>query len=380
MNNISMVSTFGPNVRGVSPYADSLSMALEKTHSIALKRVDYSRAFPGFLLPRGTSYEADNEFASINYLNPFSWNVCKQNNENILHIQYWSPAFLPLTVGILHYARRCGTRTLLTCHNPKPHESVPLLAKIESYMLSLCDGVICHTDKGKEIVRQARPGSNVTVCHHGCHITGIKNSSIEDYRLCGLSTAYRYILFFGNIRPYKGVDVLLDAWQQLKMRFPDTRLVIAGRLWGDRRSLPSRIVSKAMGTSSNARTIEQKLSDSGSDVMTDLTFISNEKLQAYLRIASLAVFPYRSFESQSGAASLAAGAGVPLVTTDVGGLTDLAIDERFIVKNQSSSALADVLAERLDDNVSYRTEQLEIARRFSWDAAAKKHLQVYRNL
>lgn len=380
MKSVALVSTFGPNIRGVSPYADSLSAALVQTEKLKIKKVDYSRGFPRFLVPAGTSYEANNALATINYLSPSSWDIGTSTTLDILHIQYWSPAFLPVILGILSKARNKRIKTLVTWHNPKPHENFPLLKQIERWMTSLCDGIICHTDKGKELILQSSPKSKVMVCHHGCSIQGIKAPSFNDFKLCNLSQAYRYVLFFGNIRPYKGVDTLLDAWAKIAKSVPDTRLIIAGRLWGRKPSLPARWINSAAGTTQFSNSIENKLAAMSDSTSSDLSFISEEKLAAYLRIASLSVFPYHSFESQSGAASLAAGTGTPVVTTGVGGLSDLTIDNRFIVNERSPRNLADVLLTRLSDELDYRQKQLHIAERYSWDSAAEKHIDFYQNL
>ena len=72
-----MLSTFGPNVRGVSPYADALADALLDQESIELTRIDYKRPFPEFILPKGTDYTPNNDFALLDYLSPATWDINK---------------------------------------------------------------------------------------------------------------------------------------------------------------------------------------------------------------------------------------------------------------------------------------------------------------
>ena len=372
-----MVSTFGPNVRGVSPYADHLASALERTGAIDLTKVDYARAFPAFLLPRGTSYAADNSFARIDYLNPFSWNATRDRLIHTVHLQYWSPAFLPTAIGVLRSARNAGARTVVTWHNPRPHEPFPLLGAMERALMDLGDTIICHTEDGGRLVRQRAPDAHVAICRHGCEIMTERSPNLQDYELCGLSPEHRHVLFFGNIRPYKGLDILLDAWRLVEPRVRNARLVIAGRLWGDRRSPLSRFVDRSAGTRSHARVVRDRIAGAGPSIHDDLSFVSDEKLHAYLRIADIAVFPYRAFESQSGAASMAAGAGVPIVTTGIGGLRELAIDDRFISRDLSPKSLAETLVRHLRSGEWHRSQQLSIAKRFSWDNAARDHLACY---
>ena len=190
----------------------------------------------------------------------------------------------------------------------------------------------------------------------------------------------RYLLFFGNIRPYKGVDFLLDAWQGLRSDFPDLRLVIAGRLWGQNQSTPAKLIHKIAGTSSYAKVIEEKLADHP-DVIQDLNFLPEEKLYSYLRIAEFGVFPYSSFESQSGAASMAAGFGLPIVSTNVGGLGQLAINEDFLCQSNSATSLRDCLEALLRRNdLDLKAKQLEKAGQYSWHASANSHASCYEGL
>ena len=85
-----MVSTFGPNIRGISPYSDSLATAFNSNNSIQLHRSDYHQAFPKFLLPKNTDYSASNSYATINYLKPSTWDITKDQSYDLVHIQYLS--------------------------------------------------------------------------------------------------------------------------------------------------------------------------------------------------------------------------------------------------------------------------------------------------
>ena len=116
-------------------------------------------------------------------------------------------------------------------------------------------------------------------------------------------------------------------------------------------------------------------------MVSDLHFITEEKLDAYIRIAKLALFPYSSFESQSGAATRAAGAGLPIITTDLGGLTDLAIDENYHCESNNVDALRSAILNCLNVLGPDASEkQLIKAKSFSWQASAKAHESLYRRM
>jgi len=378
MLKVLIISTFGPNIRGISPYSDSLSKALADLNTINLSRTDYKKAFPSFLLPKNTNYNAANNFAHIDYIKPSTWDVIGDKDIDIVHIQYWSPAFLPIIFAIIKKSKKHSIKVILTWHNPSPHENLPLLAYFEKRLISICDSIICHTNSGADIIRAILPKKSISTIHHGCEVTGTRKPTIKDYDLCNLSADSDYILYFGNIRPYKGVDVLLDAWKIIAPMHPGTKLIIAGRLWENNSSILSAITHKISGTSAYSALIKNKLNEQNNSVISDIQFIPQEKLLSYLHISKLVIFPYLSFESQSGAASIAAAHGAPILVTNVGGLKDLVINNDFISRDLSAKGLASLIENRLNTyQHSWKKEQLDKAKSHDWHSCAKLHLNTY---
>ncbi len=381
MLRVLMISTFGPKVRGISPYSDSLSSALESTNTIHLDRVDYHKAFPEFLLPDNTDYNACNEYARISYTKPSTWDVTNGKTYDIAHVQYWSPAFLPILIAIIKKLRKQHIKVVITWHNPSPHEGLPLLAYAEKILLSMCDCIICHTKSGSQILKTVAPGKPIEVIHHGCEVFGITTPTQQDFDKCELSPNYDYILYFGNIRPYKGVDMLLDAWKMLADSHKNTKLIIAGRLWENKNSCFSKLIHKVSGTSSYSDLIRKKISTQTDFVITDFQFIEQTKLLSYLNISKYAVFPYLSFESQSGAASLAAGHGCPIITTGVGGLNELAISDEYISPDLTAKSFSKLLEKNIFQyDKKLKCSQIEIAKTKSWSHSAEKHILHYKNI
>ena len=375
------MSTFGPRVRGISPYSDALVGGLKALQNIETFQLDFDKAFPGFLLPKDTDYSAANDYATIHYLKPWTWRVVREFDCDVIHFQYWSPAFLPMLMILMSLARKSRARIVLTWHNASPHEAFPLLSLFEQRLIRHCDEVICHTKNGKALLTSKYSNVNVTVIPHGCNPIGIEHADEEDYRISGLSDDFEYVLFFGNIRPYKGLDLLLTAWQKLAAKFPNTKLVVAGRMWSNKKSIFSKIVSLFIGTDKMAERLQQQLADLGDDAICDFGFVPDERLVSYLRIARLTVFPYRHFESQSGAAAQAAGRGLPYICTPVGGLQDLAIDQNFVSRSVNASDLADTLEFALCEyETSWKERQLAKAASVSWPIVAAKHQRLYEDV
>lgn len=376
-----MISTFGPKVRGISPYSDSLCSSIDSLNSIHLERIDYIKAFPNFLLPKNTDYRACNDYAHINYTKPSTWDITNGKMYDIAHIQYWSPAFLPIIFAVLQKIKKRSIKAIITWHNPSPHENFPLLRLAEKKLLSMCDSVICHTEAGAQILNSTAPNKSVNVIHHGCEASNVSVPSQKDYEVCNLSDGYNYVLYFGNIRPYKGVDMLLDAWERLPSLHSKTKLIIAGRLWENKKSILSKLTHRASGTTSYSDLIKHKSSKQQDSVITDFQFIPQDKLLSYIHVSKLAVFPYLSFESQSGAASLAAGHGLPIIATSVGGLKELAISNEFISQDLSADSFSKLIHKHLNNSdKNLKSQQVEIAKQLSWELSAEKHILDYKDV
>lgn len=381
MIKILMISTFGPNTRGVSPYADKLIENISRNNNICIGKADYKKAFPSFLLPKNSNYDANNDFATIDYRKPSTWDILKDNHYDIVHFQYWSPAFLPVLFAILIKIKKYQKKLVITWHNPSPHESLPLLKLLEKKLISYSDCIICHTKKGKHILKQLNSNARVEVIHHGCDVYDIQNTSAVDYKICGLSEEKEYVIFFGNIRPYKGLDILLNAWKIITNNFPQTKLIIAGRLWEKNDSIFSKIANKIAGTTSYANTIRNIIDSDMDNIICDFQFIPDTKVASYLKIAKLAVFPYRSFESQSGAAALAAGYGLPFITSNAGGLKQLAIDESYVVNDLTAESLANSISNALlHYDLNLKLKQSMKAKLYSWSKSAELHTKIYESV
>lgn len=377
---ILLISTFGPNIRGISPYADSLADALGNSKEIKLTKLDYKHPFPSGILPINTRYDADNSFALIDYRNPSTWKL-PNIDFDVVHIQYWSPAFLPVIIAMIRNIKKSQIKIITTWHNPKPHEAIPLIKKFENYLLNSSNGIITHTIIGETIIMNRNSKIPSKVIHHGCDLKDLKFATKSDFDICNLSESYKYILFFGNIRPYKGLDILIDAWISIKDKHPQYKLIIAGRLWEKSDNYLSKFTNFFIGTSKYGQLIKSKIDKLDDTVISDLNFISEEKAEAYLTIADYAIFPYKSFESQSGAATRAASHGVPIITTDSGGLSELAISNKYICKNNNIDSLAHTIDSRLNNfHPKLKSIQKSISENYSWGNSADEHIAFYKEI
>ena len=180
-----------------------------------------------------------------------------------MHMQYWTSLSAYYLVAIAKYLHRQGKRCVVTIHNPDPHESIPVLSVFERRLLGLADRIIVHSQSGSDILCAKSPSlkDRIRVIPHGVseqQDTGLRPG---DHALADLSPDREYVLIFGNLRGYKGIPTLLEAWGHVISRVPNADLIIAGRFWDKGRTLTSRVVARLLGTKKVAQQINTMLAD-----------------------------------------------------------------------------------------------------------------------
>jgi len=383
---VQLVCQFGQPIRGLSPYGDPLLEALKRASPDTVEAVDFKAAYPGFLHPAVRGGIAGH--GELHWGNPASWFRVAGRSADVIHLQHWSAPLSSYYLAIAVSARRRGKVVAVSVHNPEHHESVPGLSALEGRFLKSVDALVVHEKRAVDILRMrlGKACPPLYVIPHGVQLhSDRENHSIDGYRRLGLDPVRRYVVMFGNLRGYKGVSVLLDAWMRVAKTFDDVDLVIAGRLWDGRTRAGARLASWLLG-GRNSEDLKEQLSlvEATNRVHLREGFIPDEEIDFLLDMAQLAVFPYERFASQSGAACRAAGRGCPVLVTDVGGLPELAIDSSWVVEPSCSIALSSALAEKLSTNGEHRQplRQSQRARvgAMRWSEVARDHLDLYAEL
>jgi glycosyltransferase involved in cell wall biosynthesis len=256
--------------------------------------------------------------------------------------------------------RAFGRPRVLTAHDVLPRE--PLLAQraAQRLLYRRMDAIVVHSEHGRArlVDELSLDPARVHVIPHGIlRPEGDAPLPAELARFEGT-----VVLCFGLLRPYKGIDVLLDAWRELGA-FPSAELWIVGAPRMDTR--PLRAVAAP-----GVRFVER--------------FVTEGEAAALFRRADLAVLPYREID-QSGVLFTALAFGVPLILTDVGGFSDIArAGAAALVAPGDAHALHDELAALLDDpprRATLAAAALRLAdERHGWDAIARAHLDLYGTL
>ena len=308
---IAILSCFYPYRGGLSQFNASVLNELGKRHDV--KAFNFKRQYPDILFPGKTQYVSENDSAvpveSVSLLdtaNPFTWpataRAIREWQPDLLVMKYWMSWFAPSLGYVARRLRkRCKVVTILD--NVIPHEPHFFDKPFTRYFLSGNSGCVAMCDEVAKDLLALRKDMPYTILPHPLYDHfGEKMDRGEAERALGLQPGKKNILFFGLIRAYKGLDILLNAFRELG---DDYQLIGAGEPYG-------------------SFTPYQEIIDSlpGRDRVRLLTeYIPDADVRKYFSAADVTVLPYRS-ATQSGISSISYHFEVPMIVTAVGGLTE----------------------------------------------------------
>ena len=348
ISRFALLGPFAPYRGGIAHFHDALADGLEaRGHD--LLRLSFHRQYPGVLFPGTSQLEpgkgkggrgkgASGEALSgardpdadpprvLDTLNPLAWRRAARNvrqwNADAMVFPYWMSFFAPMWGGIV---RALDAPSVGLVHNALPHERRPGDRKLARYALGRCGGLVALSDRVRQDVEALGladlPMRQVKHPAYGQFGDGIPRDEARE--ALGLPRDAPILLFFGFIRAYKGLAVLLDAMPAIRQSLPEARLIVAGEFYDD--EAPYREQIARLGIE-DAVTVE-----SG--------YAPAERVALLFSAADLVVQPYVS-ATQSGVAQVAFGLGRPVLTTDVGGLAEAVGEGGLIVPPADADALA----------------------------------------
>ena len=308
---IAILSCFYPYRGGISQFNACLYGELSKEHVV--KAFNFKRQYPEFLFPGKTQFvTADDEAVPVESIslldtaNPFTYHrtykAIRDWAPDILIVRYWMSYFAP-SLGYITRRMKKHCKVISILDNVIPHEPHFFDSPLTKYFLSGSDGCVTLCEAVSKDLLALKPEARYTVIQHPLYSHfGQKKDRNEAERKLGLRPGMKNILFFGLIRTYKGLDILLEAFKELP---EDYQLIIAGEPYGSfdkYREIIDRIPGKDR-------------------IFMDLRYIKDSEVTDYFSAADVAVLPYRS-ATQSGISSVSYHFEVPMIVTDVGGLKE----------------------------------------------------------
>jgi glycosyltransferase involved in cell wall biosynthesis len=304
----------------------------------------FSLQYPSFLFPGSSQYSTDPApegltiLPRINSINPFSWwsvgEELRRLRPDIIVVRYWLPFMGPALGTILRRVRKNGhTRIVAITDNVLPHEKRPGDVPFTRYFLKSCDAFITMSEKvmndlrSFEPVKPARQVLHPLYDNFGAPVP--RKEARAELRRRGLAIGDedQVLLFFGFIRRYKGLDILLEAMADERVRAAGIKLLIAGEFYEDRKTYEERIDQLGIRGSLLLRT----------------DFIPDSEVRYFLCAADAVVQPYRN-ATQSGVTPLAYYFERPMIVTNVGGLPALVPHEKTgLVTEPVAGPMADAI-------------------------------------
>ena len=308
---IAILSCFYPYRGGIAQFNASLYAELGKGHDV--RAFNFKRQYPGFLFPGKTQYVSERDEAAqvpsealLDTVRPLSWERTARKirawGPDLLVLRYWMPWFAP-SLGWVARRMAPGCKVVAVLDNVIPHERHWFDKPLTRWFLSGCDGCITLCSEVAQDLLHWKPDARFRVAYHPLYTHfGEKLPRAEAEQALGLLPGKKNLLFFGLIRPYKGLDILLKAFDTLP---EDYQLIIAGEPYGSFQKY-------------------QELIDvnSGKDrIHVFPGYIRDSEVKRYFSAADLTVLPYRS-ATQSGVSSVSYHFDVPMIVTDTGGLRE----------------------------------------------------------
>ena len=314
---IGIAGTAWPYRGGLAAFNERLARQfLSEGHEV--KIFTFSMQYPDFLFPGKTQYSDTPQpedlsiCRTINSVNPFSWfktaRAIRKADIDILVIKFWIPLMAPCLGTIARLARRKGIRVVSILDNVIPHEPHFWDKWLIRYFIRSVDSFIAMSESVREDCLKFLPASRhdvVTLSPHPLYDNFGEAVTKTDARsFLGLPQDKTILLFFGFIRDYKGLDLLMKAYKKAYTK--DLLLVVAGEFYNNAQQYSE--LEKELGLEG---TIEWR---------TD--FIPDDKVRYYFSAADLIVQPYKT-ATQSGVTQIAYHFERPMLVTRVGGLAEI---------------------------------------------------------
>jgi glycosyltransferase involved in cell wall biosynthesis len=360
---IIIIGTAFPYRGGLAAYNERLAHEYVRQGN-DVEIITFTLQYPSFLFPGKTQYSAESAptdlkiTRKINAINPLNWikvgREIQRKSPDIVIFCYWMAFMAPCYGTIARYARSSKTKMLGLIHNMIPHEPTILDKLFPTYFVKSMDGFVAMAESVVADINHFDTENKPKVVsphpiydHYG-DILPKNQAAIK----LGLNEQNPYILFFGFIRQYKWLDLLLEAFADKRLREFPVKLIVAGEFYEDPTPYLQQI--KRLGL--------------GDLVILRTSFIPDREVQNYFSVADLIAQPYRT-ATQSGVSQIAYHFETPMLVTNVGGLAEIIPDGKVgYVVEVGPIQIADALVDFYTNNRAEKfIENIKVEKQnFSW--------------
>jgi D-inositol-3-phosphate glycosyltransferase len=374
---IVIIGTAYPYRGGLAAYNERLALQfMNEGHEVSV--MTFTLQYPGFLFP-GKSQFLDGPAPTgiriercVNSINPFSWISTGRRlgklKPDLIIFKYWLPFMAPCFGTIARIARRNKhSKVICIFDNVIPHEKHPGDRQLTKYFTSSIDGAIAMSASVLDDLSDFRNDIPAKLNPHPLFDNfGAPLPVEEACKKLGLDSSFHWLLFFGFIRAYKGLDLLIEAFADDKLRGRNLRLMVAGEFYEDSKKYKDLVRKLKMEN----------------DIIFFERFINDDEVRYFFSAAEMVIQPYRD-ATQSGVTQIAYHFDKPMIVTDVGGLKEIVPDGRcgYVVKPDPqaiSSAIDDCY---LNGRISiFEGNVREEKAKYSWGRMSESIKEVFNKI
>lgn len=362
--NIIIIGPAYPLRGGIANFNEALAQnLLLEGHQVQI--FSFSLQYPSFLFPGTTQFDKNGKAPAglkittrINSINPFNWFKTATEIANLkpdlIIVRYWLPFMAPCLATICkQIKKKINTQIIAITDNVIPHEKRIGDKTLTKYFVKQCDGFIAMSKSVLNDLEQFTNNTHKTYLPHPIYnIFGEIIPKDISLKKLNLNSNDKHLLFFGFIRKYKGLDLLLEAMADQRIKSLGLKLIVAGEFYEDE-SYYKNMISK------------HQLAD---QVILKTSFIPSEDVKYYFCAADLITQPYKT-ATQSGVTQIAYHFERPMLVTNVGGLAEIVANNKAgYVTNLNPTSIADAIVnfyehKRENEFVNFIREE---KKRFEW--------------
>ena len=361
---------------GLATFDELLCRSLHEAGHDA-RIISFSLQYPNFLFPGTTQYDTTGKSpegikieTKINSVNPFNWitvgNYIKKEKPDFILIRYWLPFMGPALGTIARRAKKNKhTKIIAIVDNAIPHEKRIGDKMFSNYFLKSCHGYLTMSQKVLDDLKQFTNSDIKLFTEHPLYTSfGEATGKIKAREYLQLDENGKYLLFFGFIRRYKGLDLLLEAMADERVRKMNVKLIVAGEYYEDAKYYEE--------------IIERLQLKNNLILKTD--FIPNEEVKWYFSACDLVAQTYHE-ATQSGVTKIAIHFDKPSLVTNVGGLGEIIFHEKSgYVVEPNAKEIADSIVDFYENNreENFVKATIEEKKKYGWDVMVDSIETIYR--